>query len=180
MCKWSRPPYPQPTITELPQALTAMSDATTPPGKLTKLDAALHLLRRAARAFLDENDAITALVLAGSAEDILQGLLKRAGRADEAARASLAELAPKIAHALVPQHAAAVTSRGAIKAMRDPFNWLRHADDEDDPPEIAADLRFHTACALLRAAQNHYALENEVPLSDGDVIKLLFIVGVSA
>jgi hypothetical protein len=156
------------------------SDAPTSSPKLTKLAAALHLVRRAARAFLQENDPISALVLAGSAEDILQGLLNRSGRGDEAARATVAESAPHFANLLAPELAGTVTVPGAIKAMRAPFNWLRHADDENDPTEIPADLRFDATCALLRAIQNYRALQGELPLSEPDTLRLLQLIGETA
>jgi hypothetical protein len=154
-----------------------MSETTHLPPRLTKLDVALHLVRRASRAFLEEEDAISALVLAGSAEDVMHGLLKRDGRGHEAARVTLAEWAPRFADMLAPSQAGTVTPPRAIKAMRDPFNWLRHADDENDPPEIASDLRFDATCALLRATQNYHALVGELPLVEADTLKLLHMLG---
>jgi hypothetical protein len=184
MCNTCWASYPQQTIIAAPAAktltnscITTMTQASIQSANLTKLDVALHLLQRAGRALLEENDGISALVLAGSAEDVLQGLLKRAGRGQEAARATLANWAPDFADMLAPEQAGMVTRAGAIDAMRNPFNWLRHADDENDPPEIAADLRFDASCALLRATQNFHALRGELPLSEADTVRLLHILG---
>lgn len=58
--------------------------------KTNKVEAARALLSRAIALLLDQEDYLCALVLAGAAEDVFEGVLKAAGR--PSARSELAEL----------------------------------------------------------------------------------------
>lgn len=68
---------------------------------LTKLDAARALLDSALAALLDRSDYVASIVLAGSAENVLQGLLEAQGA--QGARAQFVEPIRRLAQKLNPR-----------------------------------------------------------------------------
>lgn len=97
---------------------------------ISKVEAATQLLDRALDLFLDEQAFVPAIVLAGSAEDVFHGYLVRSGK--EPARTNSARNASRISRHLAPA-APPIPEKVFVQRMRDPFNWLRHADDDADP-----------------------------------------------
>lgn len=59
---------------------TEIMNIDTRPQKLTNMDIAQIQINRAVLLFLDENDYISSLTLAGAAEEILGGVLRRQGK----------------------------------------------------------------------------------------------------
>jgi len=129
---------------------------------LTKVHAAEHLLDAAIEALLDRNDPVTAIVLAGSAEDVFQGLLKLQRREHEAARA---QLLPHLRAFIAREDPSAtpLADNTVFNMMRSTFTWLRHADHEREPLEIDRDLHTEALLVLYRAAENGYSVTETAP-----------------
>lgn len=128
---------------------------------ISKLQAAGHLLDRAIELYLDKRDYISAIVLAGSAEDLMQGILVLQGRSNEAARAQMVAAAQGIAQKIMPGEA--VSEKDTIALMRGMFNWLRHSDKKDDPLQVAWHLDIEAETILFRALQNWDLLKGPEP-----------------
>lgn len=121
---------------------------------VNKLGAALHLLDSAISMLLDRSDYLSAIVLAGAAEDLLQGQLARGNRSDSASRAQLAKGTQAIHKHFFPD-APALKDKDAFDLMRDVYNWLRH-DDRDDAFERRLDWRQEAIHACMRAVDNQF------------------------
>ena len=103
---------------------------------VSKIEAAGVLLNRAIDVYLDDRDFISSIVLAGSAEDLLQGLLKRADRLGDSARSQMVAAAQGIARSIDPA-GEIVSETDTFNLMRGMFNWLRHGDRKDDPHTVS-------------------------------------------
>jgi len=130
---------------------------------LTKLTAAECLLDAAIARLLDKADAVSAIVLAGSAEDVLEGLLEAEGRESEAARNQQADAILRLLRQFKDGTDKVLAFKGACSQMRFVFNWLRHADSEDDPPTLDSDIAEEARETIDRAIYNLYALEQRLP-----------------
>ncbi|VTU28499.1 hypothetical protein [Variovorax sp. PBL-E5] len=130
---------------------------------ITKLDAAGILLNRAIELYLDASDCVSAIVLAGSAEDLLQGILTGQGRSAEAARVQMLSSAQEIAQRLDPGGGAA-SEKDTINLMRGMFNWLRHNDKKDDPDAVTWHLDVEAETVIMRALQNWDVLGGAEPV----------------
>lgn len=126
--------------------------------KLSKLEAAEHLLDRSVEAYLDRGDAISAIVLGGAAEDIYIGLLKRDGQGIPSSRAEMAEHVIATASHLFPGMKPLATGE-AHAAIRSAFNWLRHNDpSKDDPQDRTIDEVIEAISIIERAMENRLRL----------------------
>jgi hypothetical protein len=103
----------------------------------SKIEVARELLQRALYLFLEDRAFVPAIVLAGAAEDVFHGYLQRSGA--EPARTNFAKSASRISMHLDPS-APPIDVKIFVKRMRDPFNWLRHADDPSDPDDATWDF----------------------------------------
>ena len=126
--------------------------------KLSKKDAASHLLDAAISALLDRGDAVAAIVLGGASEDIFAGLLKREGRELEGARQEMI-LTIREFVALENPGAPPMAEKDGHDMLRGVFNWLRHNDREDDAQEMRLDFRLEAAAIVERAAENRFRLD---------------------
>jgi hypothetical protein len=133
----------------------------TTPTVTSKTHAGLTLLNRAIDLYIDHQDYLSALVLAGAAEDIFHGHLVRLGK--ETARQNMATAAVKIAKRLDPSGKPR-SERNMIDAMRWPFNWPRHNDREDDPEEVELDWEEEAWQVLNRAISDMMVWTNDLPL----------------
>ena len=107
---------------------------------------------------IDHADHLSAIVLAGSAEDVLADLIT-AGGATPARR----EMAVAVAR-YASTHGAPGTAPEQIREMiRSPFNWLRHASDAAAAPTMAFDAEDEAADAIERAISNYRRLYNDLP-----------------
>jgi len=129
---------------------------------VTKIDAAVALLNRAIAVFLDHADYLSAVVLGGSAEDVLQGLLARGGHGAQSARAHMAVSAKRIAESLDPS-GGPVSEKDAVNLMRGLFNWLRHADSPTEPSSIDWHTDIEARVTIYRALHNLDALGGPNP-----------------
>lgn len=117
--------------------------------KLTNLQVAEIQINRAIRLFLDNKDYVSALTLAGAAEEILGNLLTRAGQQnalDEAVEASIA------------MEKLLLRNNGSEpKDVRDIANYfrnrLKHYND-NEPLGFSAD--YYAADMIDRAMQNYF------------------------
>ena len=122
---------------------------------ITKLEAARALLDCSLELLLDRGDYVSAIVLAGSAEDVMQGLL--VARGVVGARAQLIEPAKRLLKANDPD--AAVPSDSRFHSfIREVFNWLRHNDREGEPQAITVDLQNEAIMCAMRAMDNFWSL----------------------
>jgi hypothetical protein len=128
---------------------------------ISKLEVATELLERALDLFLEHRAFIPVIVLAGAAEDVFHGYLQRTGA--EPARTNFAKSASRISKHLDPT-APEIPAKVFVKRMRDPFNWLRHADDPSDPDTATWDLEEEAEHILSRAIENMGQLLADFPL----------------
>lgn len=122
---------------------------------IDKFEAARTVLDRALALLLDQGDYVSAIVLAGSAEDVLQDLLKRFGA--KGARSQFVEPVIRLHRQMYPGEPP-MTENGVHSVIRLVFNWLRHADSNREPPEITVDLRAEATIAAMRAVDNFWSL----------------------
>lgn len=128
---------------------------------VTKLEAARVLLDRSLEMLLDRGDYISAIVLAGSAEDVMHEILKAKGLEDVTARGSLVRPTIELHKRQYPD--APVPKSGDVHAfMRKVFNWLRHAN-RDEPHRLTEDLRSEASMCAMRAMENFYTLNPQSP-----------------
>ncbi len=127
---------------------------------ITKRQAAVRMLEQALNLFLDERDFTSAIVLAGSAEDVFHAHLVREGV--EPARENFARVASRLSGQLSPK-SAAVPEKAIVTRMRDPFNWLRHADNPADSETATWDLEEEAVDLLERAIENMRLLLGSYP-----------------
>lgn len=134
-----------------------------PETKLTKIQVATELLDRALAYYLDEQAYVPAIVFAGSAEDIFHGYLMRSGR--QPARANVAIISARVAPTLTTEQLPSQEELEAHfrKAMRRPFNWLRHANDPADPDEAMFDLPMEAEWVIARAITDMQHLLGDWP-----------------
>lgn len=123
-----------------------------------KLSAARHLLDQAV-VRLQAGDYLSAIVLGGTAEDLLEGLLSQRGSKQEASRPQLSEAIPKVFHHLFPGEPAP-SPQDAVALMRETFNWLRHAD-RDEVQTRRLNLRAEAVALSTRAIDNLWTLTGE-------------------
>lgn len=120
---------------------------------ISKLEAAKHLLDRALDLYLDSDDPIAAMVLAGAAEDLINGLLVRVGRGGETGRGQLLPDVKALNQTFFPG-TPTLPDRDAYRMMRSVFNWFRHSDDSDEPDPIEVDIDIEAEIVLFRAIEN--------------------------
>ncbi len=126
----------------------------------SKIEVAQELLERALALFLDDHAFVPAIVLAGAAEDVFHGYLQRAGA--EPARVNFARSASRISKHLNPAEPE-IPEQVFVQRMRDPFNWLRHADDPSDPDNASWDFEVEAEHILSRAIENMGQLLSDYP-----------------
>jgi hypothetical protein len=137
---------------------------------LRKIDVAREILDRAIKLHLDESDYLSAMVLAGAAEDVFHDLLVKAGKGEQAARNNMAGAAVAIQAEIA---AGSVLTEKTVRTwMRDAFNWMRHADKDTDPDELTHDWECESAMVLVRASENLLVLTGELPMRAEDVAQL--------
>jgi hypothetical protein len=129
--------------------------------ELTKVDAAKRLLDRGMELFLDDGDDLSALVLGGSAEDILEGLLVRQRNGQTPARRQMAKDAATALGFDQHSHGWKAVVEDMWRYLRREFNWTRHADRLDDPMTLKADWHDEALWALDRASENLQMLTGE-------------------
>ncbi|WP_431274458.1 hypothetical protein ACQ858_20975 [Variovorax ureilyticus] len=125
-----------------------------PETTISKLEAAEQLLNTALRLLIDERDYVSAIVLAGSAEDLFQGMLEKKDL--PSSRAQLASATLTMHGFLYPEEHPP-KDREAFDMMRSAYNWLRHAD-KDDGFERRLDWKKEAVHIAMRAIDNLYAL----------------------
>jgi hypothetical protein len=121
---------------------------------ITKTQAADSLLNAAVEMLLDRQDYISAIVLAGAAEDLLQGKLTRLGKGASAARP---QMVPTVV-AFAKKIGGTANEREAFGMLRATYNWLRH-DDRTDPENWEVDLRVEAIVTVQRAMSNRYLID---------------------
>jgi hypothetical protein len=127
---------------------------------VNKAGAAEHFLNEAMTALLDRDDRLTAIVLAGAAEDVYQGLLKLSDRSSEAARAMLVAALRDFV-ALEDPGAPPMADGEGHSAMRGTYNWLRHHDGTvEEPMDRRLDYRLEAAAVIERAVVNQFAVSS--------------------
>lgn len=124
-----------------------------PKQKIDKVHASRVMLDRALALLLDEGDYISAIVLAGSAEDVLHDLLERFGA--KGARSEFVEPVQRLYRQMHPDDPP-LTDGNVHSIIRLTFNWLRHASSNKEPPEIEIDLRADATMAAMRAVDNFW------------------------
>lgn len=123
-----------------------------------KNSAARHLLDQAV-CRLQSGDYLSAIVLGGTAEDLLEGLLRQRGAEAAASRPQLAGAFLKVFRHMFPGEPQP-SPRDAIGIMRETFNWLRHAD-RDEAQARRLNLKAEAVALCTRAIDNLWALEGE-------------------
>ena len=121
---------------------------------VTKIDAAVHQLDWAIKLFIDHNEYLPAITLAGAAEEVLGELVG----GEAAFRQLLSSLTEKYG---VPAN---VVSQQHLNKVK---NWLKHWKDLQDSEAIEADLEEEAIQYILRATGNLYthdkSLTSETP-----------------
>ncbi len=119
-----------------------------------KLDVAVKQLETAIDLFVDRGDYISAITLAGAAEDILGTLVKRKG-----ARPAVDELCSS----LIAKHVPTADPRHIRdKYLNKPRNSLKHANRlKEDAIEI--EVEAEAISMIARALSNLLTLERSVP-----------------
>jgi len=130
---------------------------------ITKLEAAQTLLDRALTVFLDHDDYVSTIVLAGAAEDVLEGLLHQAGEGKNSSRNQFADATAKMV-AKVDKSRDPISPGFAVKMMRDMYNWLRHANDPKEPQTAQSDLDEEAQWMIIRATDNFIQVSHSVPV----------------
>jgi hypothetical protein len=99
---------------------------------------------------LEEGDPVSALTLAGAAEEILGCIAKRNGREPRVSYEAdyLASIADYVRKPRAPR-------RQVIAALNKPRNQLKHQDDGRNI-RVAADWQFEAESVLLRCMFNHF------------------------
>lgn len=135
--------------------------------RITKVQAAQTLLSRAIDLYVDQNDGLSAIVLAGAAEDVLQDLLKDAGRSGS--REEMAKLIVAL-----DDVGEGVSMNDAFGLLRYGYNWPRHADNRkgDDDFEVEIDWMSEAGDVIDRAGINLHRVTGEWPARWGDVISM--------
>ena len=123
-----------------------------------KLAAARHLLDQAVLR-LHAADYLSAIVLGGTAEDLLEGLLGQRGSKQAASRPQLSEAIPKVFRHLFPGEPPP-SPEDATAFMREAFNWLRHAD-RNEAQARRLNLRSEAVALCARAIDNLWTLTGE-------------------
>lgn len=119
---------------------------------------ARHLLDQAIERLLAA-DYLSAIVLGGTAEDLLEGLLKRKGVHGSASRQQAADALHKVFLHLFPDEPQP-TPKDAVAVMREAFNWLRHSD-RDEAQTRRLNLRAEAVAVCMRAIDNLCELTGE-------------------
>lgn len=120
----------------------------------TKKQTAEVLLERARLLYLRDRDYLSALVLAGSVEDMLAEILEKAGK--PTARQELAEGTQRF----LPTYEASRVRRD----IRNPFNWCRHGSGPAATPTLDFDAEEEAFSVLCNAHDNYWRLyESEAP-----------------
>lgn len=129
-----------------------------------KLSAARQLLDSAIE-HLEAGGYLEAIVLGGSAEDVLEGLMRQQGKRHAASRQQLVAAMTKVFRHLFPgEHAP--SEREAVDFMREAFNWLRHAD-RDESQRRRLNLKAEAIALCTRAIDNLWSLTGEEHPSSG-------------
>ena len=102
--------------------------------------------------YLDQHDSVATIVLAGAAEDLIHGLMKRAGREHETSRAQLLPAVKALSEHIVPG-VPFVEDNDVYRMMRSVFNWFRHGDKQE-PDMLEIDIEREAEIALYRAIEN--------------------------
>lgn len=123
---------------------------------ISKLDAARKLCDAAATAFLDRRDVLATIVLAGSAADVLAGLMGRQSPQWPSARDQM--VAGMQQFAALERPPISLTEGEGHTYLRSLFNWLRHADTLTDPQEWEGDFEEEASEVLDRALTNWFLL----------------------
>jgi hypothetical protein len=130
--------------------------------RLRKVDVARGLLDRAIDLYLDEKAYVPAIVMAGAAEDVFHGYLKRNNL--QPTRANVAVTAARLyAKRQQPAPNQQQLERHFVNRMRDLFNWLRHADDATEPDEDDFDLEEEAMRVIDRAMTDMGQLLGDYP-----------------
>jgi len=121
---------------------------------ITKQEAADRLIKRADRLIETDRDFVSAILLAGAAEDLLAELIDPTGKGPlPAARRSLAEAANRIQ-----------PGGGFRERMRWAYDWLRHSRDKPaSDPEITIDTEAEARDILGRAIDNYWQAFGTAP-----------------
>jgi hypothetical protein len=130
------------------------------PETVSKLAAAERLLDAAIHMLLDKGDHLAAIVLAGAAEDLLQGQLARGNRTHAASRVQLAKGTQAVHRHFFPDEEP-LKDKDAFELMRDVYNWLRH-DDRGDAVERRLDWRREALHICMRAVDNLFEVTGKV------------------
>jgi hypothetical protein len=116
---------------------------------LTKIEVAEHQLERALRLFLDENDYVCAITLAGASEEILGRLLEKSGR--EHALGTFVKACVKTGKVVYNENWSHKTFADMANAFRNDLKHYRDGNPITVPREAAVEI-------LDRAIENFFAL----------------------
>lgn len=119
--------------------------------KLTNLQVAEIQLNRAIRLFLGERDFVSALTLAGAAEEILGSLLTKAGQKNA--------LQETVEASIAMEKLLLRNNGSKPKDVRDIANYFRNRlkhHNDNEPLGFSAD--YYAADMIDRAAQNYFKL----------------------
>ena len=139
-----------------------MAESPDPPSpsphleRVTKLDCAKRLIDSALAAHLDRKDSLSAIVLAGSAEDVLHGMLANVTKTPEMqARVLLA-----YGNARMRAYNELVERMKAGERIEGDFECPQ-STRADEPQEISVDLENEAAHVLVRALINLFGVTRE-------------------
>lgn len=122
----------------------------------TKLEVAVHQLERALRLFLDENDYVCAITLAGASEEILGKLLEQSGK--EHALGSFVKACIAIGKNIHDEEWPPKTFVTMANEFRDSLKHITDGQVVTVPKEAAVEI-------LDRAIENYWLLTtDETPL----------------
>ena len=123
---------------------------------ITKLEAARRLCDAAVVALLDQREPLSAIVLGGSAEDVLAGLIAMQVPAWPTAREQMVRAMRQLVNLESPPRA--LSDKDGHGLLRTVFNWLRHSDRPGDPPTCEADFDAEAVEVVDRALTNLFLL----------------------
>jgi hypothetical protein len=132
---------------------TQTMNIDTRPQKLTNLDIARHQIDRAVLLFLDKDDYISSLTLAGAAEEILGAVLRKQGKAP-----AIENIVAKGAEIQKTLYGIESPKRLLFNSLNEYRNKLKHFN-EQEPLHISPG--YYSSRMLNRAIENYVEVCSE-------------------
>jgi hypothetical protein len=149
---------PQSIGLELLRTLNSASDKTDSYSQqVSKLDAAAAMLDRAIQLFIDQHDYLSAVVLAGSSEEVCADLMTTHGQVRKLPEG---HKKPRPVRSIIARWAARMGNTQSEsefhKLDKFFFDWLRHANRKNDPMEVSVDLLREAEHRIASAVANYF------------------------